>query len=75
MLDRAMFPEAIFTMGEVATMLQISRRHVQWLIKTRALGSVKLGRSYRVRSRHLQAFLDAHELSHDDPAALPIDRR
>ena len=67
MLDRAIFPEAILTTEEVAKVLQISRRHVQWLIKTRALGSLKVGRSYRVRSRHLQAFLDAHELTSEEP--------
>jgi excisionase family DNA binding protein len=70
MLDRAIFPEAILTTEEVANLLQISRRHVQWLIKTRALGSMKVGRSYRVRSRHLQAFLDAHELTHEEPTDL-----
>ena len=71
MLDRASFPEAILTTDEVATVLQISRRHVQWLIKTRALGSVKVGRSYRVRGSHLQAFLEAHELTHEAPARQP----
>ncbi len=67
MLDRASFAEAILTTDEVATVLQISRRHVQWLIKHRALGSVKVGRSYRIRGSHLQAFLDAHELPRDAP--------
>jgi excisionase family DNA binding protein len=61
MSERASYPEPILTTQEAADVLRISRRHVQWLIKTHRLNAVRIGRSYRVRGQHLQQFLDAHE--------------
>jgi excisionase family DNA binding protein len=67
MLERATFGEEILTTGEVAQRLKISRRAVQWLIHQRRLKAVRIGRSYRVRPQHIEAFLSAHE------TADPID--
>ena len=61
MSERATYHESILTTQEATEVLSISRRHVQWLIKTGQLGAVRIGRSYRVRGQHLQQFLDAHE--------------
>jgi excisionase family DNA binding protein len=62
MSDHAMVAEAVLTTAEAAKLLKISRRHVQWLIKTRRMKACKIGRSYRVRGQHIKAFLDAHEV-------------
>ena len=62
MSERASYPEAIMTTDEAAEVLHISQRHLQWLIKTRQLQACKIGRRYRVRAKHLDAFLDAHEV-------------
>ena len=59
---RASYAEAIMTTDEAAEVLHISQRHLQWLIKTRQLQACKIGRRYRVRAKHLDAFLDAHEV-------------
>jgi excisionase family DNA binding protein len=66
MPDSATFQERILTTAEVAKHLQISRRAVQWLIHQRKLKAVRIGRAYRVRPQHIEAFLTAHET--DDPA-------
>jgi len=66
MSERASYPEVILTTAEVARLLQMSQRHVQWLVKTKRLQAVRIGRSYRVRGRHLQAFLDEHEIIQAD---------
>lgn len=62
MSDRATYAEPIMTTDEAAQILHISQRHVQWLINTRQLQACKIGRRYRVRAKHLDAFLDAHEV-------------
>jgi excisionase family DNA binding protein len=62
MSERAIYNEPILTTAEAAKVLQISRRHIQWLIKTHQMNAVRIGRSYRVRGQHLQEFLDAHEV-------------
>jgi excisionase family DNA binding protein len=69
MSDYAMIPEAVLTTAEAAKLLKISRRHVQWLIKRHELGACKVGRGYRVRSQHIKAFLDAHEVI---PEEVPV---
>jgi excisionase family DNA binding protein len=57
MSDSATFGEEILTTGEVAQRLKISRRAVQWMIKQRKLQAVRIGRAYRVRPQHIEAFL------------------
>jgi excisionase family DNA binding protein len=49
MLERATLEAEIFTTGEVAQLLKISRRAVQWLIHQRQLKAVRIGRAYRAR--------------------------
>jgi excisionase family DNA binding protein len=61
MLDRAICVEEILTTREVAERLKISHRAVQWLIHQRKLQAIRIGRSYRVRPQHIEAFLTAHE--------------
>jgi excisionase family DNA binding protein len=70
MPERATLEAEIFTTGEVAHLLKISRRAVQWLIHQRKLKAVRIGRSYRVRPQHIEAFLAAHETAdlQDHPA-------
>ena len=55
-------PDAVMTTEQAAKLLQTSPRYVQWLIKTRQLQSCQIGRRYRVRMKHIDAFLDAHEI-------------
>jgi excisionase family DNA binding protein len=62
MPERATASEDILTTGEVAQRLKISRRQVQWLIHQRKLQAVRIGRAYRVRPQHIEAFLTAHEI-------------
>jgi excisionase family DNA binding protein len=63
MLERATLEAEIFTTHEVAKLLKISRRNVQWLIHQRQLKAVRIGRAYRVRPQHIEAFLNAHEIN------------
>jgi excisionase family DNA binding protein len=63
MLERATLDAKIFTTHEVAKLLKISRRNVQWLIHQHQLKAVRIGRTYRVRPQHLEAFLAAHEIT------------
>jgi excisionase family DNA binding protein len=70
MLDCATFGEEILTTAEVAQRLKISRRAVQWLIHQRQLKAMRIGRVYRVRPQHIEAFLSAHETAErSDPPA------
>ena len=55
-------PDAVMTTEQTAKLLHTSPRYVQWLIKTRQLHACQIGRRYRVRAKHIQDFLDAHEI-------------
>jgi excisionase family DNA binding protein len=70
MSEGATLEAEIFTTYEVAKLLKISRRAVQWLIHQRKLKAVRIGRAYRVRPQHIEAFLSAHETEElpDSPA-------
>jgi excisionase family DNA binding protein len=67
MSERATFPEAVLTTQEVAQLLQISRRSVQWLIKQRRLKAIRIGRAYRVRASALHTFFAQHETGASEP--------
>jgi excisionase family DNA binding protein len=70
MSDRATLEAEIFTTHEVAKLLKISQRAVQWMIKHHQLKAVRIGRTYRVRPQHIEAFLSAHETAErSDPPA------
>jgi excisionase family DNA binding protein len=55
-----MEPE-IFTTAEVAKLLKISRRAVQWLIQQRKLKAVRIGNGYRVRQSAIDDFFEKYE--------------
>ena len=55
-----------YTVEQVAKMLHISRDKVYYLLRTRQLRSVKIGKSRRITDVHLAAFLASLE---DDDAA------
>jgi excisionase family DNA binding protein len=44
-----------YTVEQVAKMLQISRDKVYYLLRTRQLSSIKIGKSRRITDRHLAA--------------------
>jgi excisionase family DNA binding protein len=56
---------AIYTTKEVAAMLKVSRRAVQWLIKSRRLKAVRLGNGYRVRQQSIDEFFTRQEAASD----------
>jgi excisionase family DNA binding protein len=50
-----------YTVEEVAKMLQISRDKVYYLLRTRQLRSIKIGKSRRITDQHLAAFIASLE--------------
>ena len=55
-----------YTVEQVAKMLNISRDKVYYLLRTRQLRSIKIGKSRRITDAHLIAFLAS--LEGDDAA-------
>jgi excisionase family DNA binding protein len=56
-----------YTVEQVAKMLNISRDKVYYLLRTRQLRSIKIGKSRRITEQHVAAFIAALERE-DDPA-------
>ena len=54
-----------YTVEQVAKMLNISRDKVYYLLRTRQLHSIKIGKSRRITDRHLADFIASLE---DDAA-------
>jgi len=52
---------AIYTTKEVAAILKVSRRAVQWLIKQRRLKAIRLGNGYRVRQQAIDELFTQQE--------------
>jgi excisionase family DNA binding protein len=50
-----------YTVEQVAKMLHISRDKVYYLLRTRQLRSIKIGKSRRITDAHLAAFLASLE--------------
>ena len=46
-----------YTVEQVAKMLNISRDKVYYLLRTRQLRSIKIGKSRRITDQHLAAFI------------------
>ena len=57
-----------YTVEQVAKMLHISRDKVYYLLRTRQLRSIKIGKSRRITDRHLADFIASLE----DNAALYV---
>jgi excisionase family DNA binding protein len=55
-----------YTVEQVAKMLNISRDKVYYLLRTRQLRSIKIGKSRRITDSHIAAFLAS--LEGDDAA-------
>ena len=56
-----------YPVEQVAKMLNISRDKVYYLLRTRQLRSIKIGKSRRITDAHLAAFVAS--LEHSDNAA------
>ena len=50
-----------YTVEQVAKMLNISRDKVYYLLRTRQLRSIKIGKSRRITEQHVAAFIAALE--------------
>jgi excisionase family DNA binding protein len=50
-----------YTVEQVAKMLNISRDKVYYLLRTRQLRSIKIGKSRRITDRHLADFIASRE--------------
>jgi excisionase family DNA binding protein len=50
-----------YTVEQVAKMLNISRDKVYYLLRTRQLHSIKIGKSRRITDQHLAAFVASLE--------------
>jgi excisionase family DNA binding protein len=59
-------PVQAYTVEQVAKMLNISRDKVYYLLRTRQLRSIKIGKSRRITDAHLAAFVAS--LEGDDAA-------
>ena len=59
-------PVQAYTVEQVAKMLNISRDKVYYLLRTRQLRSIKIGKSRRITDAHLAAFVASLEA--DDAA-------
>jgi excisionase family DNA binding protein len=55
-----------YTVEQVAKMLNISRDRVYYLLRTRQLRSIKIGKSRRITDAHIAAFVTT--LEGDDAA-------
>lgn len=53
-------PDEFLTAAELAKILKISRAQAYQLIKTKAIPSFSVGRTVRVRSKDLDAFVQEH---------------
>jgi excisionase family DNA binding protein len=64
-----------YTVEQVAKMLHISRDKVYYLLRTRQLRSIKIGKSRRITDRHLADFIASLEDSAalDTPKLRPLD--
>ena len=60
-----------YTVEQVAKMLNISRDKVYYLLRTRQLRSIKIGKSRRTTEQHVAAFIAALERE-DDPVSTVI---
>jgi excisionase family DNA binding protein len=56
-----------YTVEQVAKMLNISRDKVYYLLRTRQLRSIKIGKSRRITDQHLADFITSLE-DRDDAA-------
>jgi excisionase family DNA binding protein len=56
-----------YTVEQVAKMLNISRDRVYYLLRTRQLRSIKIGKSRRITNQHLDEFVASLE-GNDDVA-------
>ncbi len=54
-------PLQAYTVEQVAKMLNISRDKVYYLLRTRQLRSIKIGKSRRITDRHLADFIASLE--------------
>ena len=54
-------PLQAYTVEQVAKMLHISRDKVYYLLRTRQLRSIKIGKSRRITDEHLAAFVASLE--------------
>jgi excisionase family DNA binding protein len=54
-----------YTVEQVAKMLHISRDRVYYLLRTRQLRSIKIGKSRRITNQHLDEFIASLEGSDD----------
>jgi excisionase family DNA binding protein len=54
-----------YTVEQVAKMLSISRDRVYYLLRTRQLRSIKIGKSRRITNQHLDEFIASLEGSDD----------
>jgi excisionase family DNA binding protein len=50
-----------YTVEQVAKMLNISRDKIYYLLRTRQLRSIKIGKSRRITDQHLAAFIASLE--------------
>jgi excisionase family DNA binding protein len=50
-----------YTVEEVADLLHVGRDKVYYLLRTRQLRSIKIGKSRRITERHLAEFVDSLE--------------
>lgn len=55
----ALAGDRLHTVAEVAEHMRVSNMTVYRLIKAGALPAVRVGKSYRIRERELEAYLDA----------------
>lgn len=65
----AAMSDHLLTAGEVADQLRVSTMTIYRLIRRGELPAVRVGRNYRVRSRDLEAFLDAQVV---DPGSVDL---
>lgn len=54
--------DRIMTIPQVAEYLQISKSKLYWLVQTRRIPHLKIGRNVRVRESDLQKWLEAQKL-------------
>lgn len=51
--------DRLFTVGEVAEHMRVSNMTVYRLIKAGAMPAVRVGKSYRIRRRDLESYLES----------------
>jgi excisionase family DNA binding protein len=60
--ELSMSPDTVLTIPEVARYLKLSKSKIYWLVQSRQIPHIRIGRNVRIRAGDLQAWLKANQV-------------